>query len=208
MRRVITAAMMLLTAVGVVHAATPEEGKRPELAPKVRAALDAVRDTRAGMYDSFESSVLGKTATSAELAAAQRDWRAWYSQKPVKLSKADREALAAKYGKVTLFGRPRAVHAFPLGILGAEALDVEGRPELTVTAVTPDTPAAAGGLAVDDIIVGVNGRVFPEWEDPRVPMGYAIAAAQTRAFKGKLTLHVGRDGQVVDVTITLPIATP
>ena len=207
MKRIIAAAMMLLTAVGIVHAATPAGGKRPELAPKVRAALDNVRDTKAGMYDVFESSVLGKTATPAEFAAAQRDWRAYYSQKPTRLSKADRQALAAKYGRVTLFGAPRAVRAFPLGILGAEVIDAAGQPALTVTAVTPDTPAATGGLAVDDVIVGVNGRVFPEWEDPRAPLGYAIAAAQTKAFNGKLTLHVGRDGKIVDVTIALPIAT-
>jgi len=47
MKRIIAAAMMLLTAVGIVHAATPAGGKRPELAPKVRAALDNVRDTKA-----------------------------------------------------------------------------------------------------------------------------------------------------------------
>ncbi len=208
MRRIIATALTLMIAAGFVQAATPAGGGRLDLAPEVRAALDAVRDTRAGMYDVFESSVLGGTATPVEFAATQRDWRDWYSQPPVKLSTADRQALAAKYGKVTLLGRARAVRAFPLGILGAEVIDVDHCPELTVTAVTPDTPAAAGGLAVDDVIVGVNGRVFPEWEDPRLPMGYAIAAAQTKAFDGKLTLHVGRDGQVIDVTITLPIAIP
>lgn len=185
----------------------PSHGAEPTLAPKVKEALAAVRDTQAAVFDVFESSTLGKTATPAEFAATQRDWRAYYSQTPASLSKADREALAAKVGKVSLIGRPRAT-TFPLGILGAEVIDMEGHPELTVTAVTPDTPAAAGGLAVDDVIVGVNGRVFPEWEDPRVPLGYAIAAAQTKAFNGKLFLHVGRDGKVVDLTITLPIATP
>jgi hypothetical protein len=180
----------------------------PTLAPEVKEALAAVRNTQADVFDVFESSVLGKTATPAEFAATQRDWRAYYSQPAAQLSPADREALAAKVGKVTLIGRARAVAAFPLGILGAEVIDMEGRPELTVTAVTPDTPAAAGGLAVDDVIVAVNGRVIPEWEDPRVPMGYAIAAAQTKAFNGKLILQVGRDGKLLDITITLPIAAP
>jgi hypothetical protein len=185
----------------------PCQGAEPTLAPEVKEALAAVRNTQAAVFDVFESSTLGKTATPAEFAATRRDWRAYYSQPPASLSKTDREALGAKYGRVSLIGRPRAT-AFPLGILGAEVIDVEGRPELAVTAVTPDTPAAAAGLAVDDVIVGVNGRVFPEWEDPRVPMGYAIAAAQTKAFNGKLILHVGRDGKLLDLTITLPIATP
>jgi hypothetical protein len=191
----------------VLAAMIPCHGAEPTLAPEVKEALAAVRGTQAAVFDVFESSTLGKTATPAEFAATQRDWRAYYSRPPAPLPKADREALAAKVGKVSLIGRPRA-GTFPLGILGAEVIDMEGRPELTVTAVTPDTPAAAGGLAVDDVIVGVNGRVVPEWEDPRVPLGYAIAAAQTKAFNGKLILHVGRDGKVVDLTITLPVATP
>ncbi|MEY3204754.1 MAG: hypothetical protein RLZZ21_1085, partial [Planctomycetota bacterium] len=198
-----------LCLIAAVLAAMPLcRGADATLAPEVKEALAAVRGTNAAVFDVFESSVLGKTATPAEFAASQRDWRAYYSQPPAQLSKADRDALAAKYGKVSLIGRPRAVKEFPLGILGAEVIDMEGRPELTVTAVTPDTPAAAGKLAVDDVIVGVNGRVFPEWEDPRLPMGYAIAAAQTKAFNGTLTLHVGRDGKLVDVTIRLPIAAP
>ena len=136
MRRFIVAALTLVIAVGGLRAATPERGNGRKLAPKVRAALDAVRDTKAGMYDVFESSVLGKTATPAEFAATQRDWRAHYSQPPAQLSKAGRQALAAKYGRVTLFGAPRAGRAFPLGILGAEVIDMAGQPELTVTAVT------------------------------------------------------------------------
>ncbi len=197
----------LCLATAVLAGVTPCHGADSTLAPEVKEALATVRNTQAAVFDVFESSTLGKTATPAEFAATQRDWRAFYSQPPAPLSKADRDALAATFGKVSLFGRPRA-GTFPLGILGAEVIDMEGRPDLTVTAVTSDTPAAAGKLAVDDVIVGVNGRVFPEWEDPRVPLGYAIAAAQTKAFNGKLILHVGRDGRIVDVTITLPIAAP
>jgi len=204
-RRTTLACLCMATAL--LASMTPCRGSDSTLTPAVQEAIAAVRNTQAAVFDVFESSTLGETATPAEFAATQRDWRAYYSQPPAPLSKADRDALAAKYGKVSLIGRPRA-GTFPLGILGAELIDMEERPELTVTAVTPDTPAAAGKLAVDDVIVGVNGRVFPEWEDPRVPLGYAIAAAQTKAFNGKLTLHVGRDGTIVDVTIALPIATP
>jgi len=126
MRRIIAFAMTFVITAGGLQAASPEGDKRPDLPPKVREALDEIRDTNAGIYNIFESSVLGKTATPAEFAATQRDWRACYSQPPTRLSKADREALAAKYGKVTLFGRPRTLRAFPLGIIGAEAIDVEG----------------------------------------------------------------------------------
>jgi len=176
-----------------------------ELAPKVRAALHEVRGTRAGLYDTFESSVLGKTATPSEMAATQHDWRALYSQPATELPATERKSLAARYGRVAVLGRPRTGRAFPLGIIGAQAIDVQERPELTVTEVSPDTPAA-GELEIDDVIFGVNGRVFPEWEDPRVPMGYAIAADQTKAHGGQLTLQVGWVGKVIDVTIKLPIA--
>ena len=61
--------------VGVILALTAGMSLAGELAPQFRSALDNVRDTRAGMYDTFESSVLGKIATPAEMAATQRDWR-------------------------------------------------------------------------------------------------------------------------------------
>jgi len=64
-------------------------------------------------------------------------------------------------------------------------IDVQRRPELVVTRVDPETPAASA-LQPGDVIVGANRRLFPEWEDPRVPVGYAIAAAQTEAFDGTL----------------------
>ena len=149
-RRMNLSSLCLIAAV--LAAMPPCHAADAPLAPEVKEAIAAVRGTNAAVFDVFESSVLGKTATPAEFAATQRDWRAYYSQPPAQLSKADRDALAAKYGKVSLIGRSRA-GTFPLGILGAEVIDMEGRPELTVTAVTADTPAAAGKLAVDDVIV-------------------------------------------------------
>ena len=176
------------------------------LPPAVKAALDRVRNTRAGLYDSVDSSVLGRTASPAEIAATQRNLRRYYMTPApsLKLSEARRQQLGALYGRVTLLGRPRAGKAFALGITGAHVIDVEGRPELVVTRVDPQTPAAAA-LKQGDVIVGANQRLFPEWEDPRVPVGYAIAAAQTRAFRGTLTLHIGRDGRFLSVDIKLPI---
>jgi len=176
------------------------------LPPLVKAVLEKVRDTRAGMYDAVDSTVLGRVASPAEIAATQRDLRRHYMTPapPLELPEARRKQLGALYGRASLFGRPRAGKVFALGITGAHVIDVQGRPELVVTRVDPQTPAAAA-LKEGDVIVGANQRLFPEWEDPRVPVGYAIAAAQTKAFGGTLTLHVGRDGQFASVEIKLPI---
>ena len=176
------------------------------LPPAVKAELGKVRDARAGMYDSFESSVLGRIASPGEFASTQRDLRKLYltPAPPLELSEARKQQLGALYGRVRLFGRPRAGKEFALGITGAHVIDVEGRPELVVTRVDPQTPAASA-LKEGDVIVGANQRLFPQWEDPRVPVGYAIAAAQTEAFKGTLTLHMGRDGKFLSVEIQLPV---
>ncbi len=172
---------------------------------KLDGILHTARQTRAGMYDSFESSVLGKTATPAETAATVRNWREVYSQPAKDLTAVDRGVLTKKYGNAKVFGIPRAVGPYPLGILGAWVTDAHERPEITVTKLEADSPAV-GKLEQGDIIVGVNGHLFPDWEDPRLPMGYAIAAAQTRAGGGRLTLHVGRNGQLVDTVVSLPIS--
>ena len=200
--------MVLRLAVAVLTVAVggSSQGADESLPPMVKAALDEVRLNRAEMYDVFESSTLGKTAGPSEFAATQRNMRAYYMTPAaaLELSEARKAELGALYGRVALFGRPRAGKAFALGITGAHVIDVEHRPELVVTRVEPGTPAA-GALEVGDVILGANQRLFPEWEDPRVPIGYGIAAAQTRAFDGVLTLHVGRDGKVMSVQVTLPV---
>jgi len=172
----------------------------------VNSALKKVRDRRAGLYDCRQSSTLKRTASPAEFAATQRNLRKYYMTPAprLELSKTRKRQLGALYGRVSLFGRPRAGKSFALGITGARVIDFQGRPELVVTGVEPETPAAAA-LKVGDVIIGANQRLFPEWEDPRVPAGYAIAAAQTKAFNGTLTLHVGRDGEFVSVDIKLPV---
>lgn len=47
--------------------------------PLVKAAIERVRDTRAGMYDSVESSTLGRIASPTEFAATQRNLRRHYT---------------------------------------------------------------------------------------------------------------------------------
>jgi len=177
------------------------------LPPEVQDVLDRISDTRAGMFDAFDSSTLGSTASPAEMAATQNNWRHYYMtpELELNLTHEQRAELGAQYGRVTLLGRSRCNKTFPLGITGVEVIDVEGRPELTVTAVDPKS-SAGPTLQVGDVIIGANGRLFPQWEDPRVPMGYAIAAAQTHSFGGKLTLYVGRDGKIETVHIHLPVS--
>jgi len=201
------AACVILTA-GAARAADPI-AIRSDNSPEVQDVLDSLRDTRAGLFDVFESSTLGSTASPAEMAATQKNWRHFYMTPGLELNltPGQRAELARQYGRVTLFGRSRCDKSFPLGITGAEVIDVEGRPELTVTAVDLNSPAGPA-LKVGDVILGANGRLFPKWEDPRVPMGYAIAAAQTHAFEGKLTLYVGRDGKIETVQIALPVSNP
>jgi len=205
-----TASLCLLAAVAASLTPCRGDDDAPapavEEAPEVREALAAVRDNRAGLYDVFESSTLGTTASPAEYAATQRNLRQHYltPAEPLVLSEARRAELAARYGRVTLVGVPRSAKAFALGITGASVIDVAGRPELSVTGIEPGSPAE-GRLDVGDVIIGSNDRLFPDWEDPRVPIGYAVAAAQTEAFGGRLTLLVGRDGELIPVTITLPV---
>lgn len=173
---------------------------------QVRNAINEVRNTRAGLYDSFTSSTLGRIAAPREMAATQKDLRAYYYTVVPRLdvSHARRQELGRLYGRVSLFGRPRAGRPFSLGITGAHVIDVQGRPELVVVGLERGSPAARA-LKHGDVIVGANNRLFPRWEDPRVPIGYAIAASQTAAFKGALTLHVGREGRLLDARVNLPI---
>ena len=44
----------------------------------MQGEIAAIRDNRAGVYDVFESSTLGTTASPAEYAAAQRNLRQYY----------------------------------------------------------------------------------------------------------------------------------
>ena len=62
------------------------------------------------------------------------------------------------------------------GITGAQVVEFLKRKELFVAGVQPGTPAA-GVLKRMDVIIGANGRLFADPEDPRPEMGYALAAA-------------------------------
>ena len=59
----------LCWASAVLATLTPCRGADPTLAPEVKEPLAAVRNTQASVFDVFESSKLGKTATPAKFSA-------------------------------------------------------------------------------------------------------------------------------------------
>lgn len=114
---------------------------------------------------------------------------------------------------------------FNLGPLGAKGWDADrpepsgaraqgrqefqggGRPEsdagprrLLVRALFGGGPAQRGGLALGDVIVGVDGATFAE--GCFAPLVTAIARAE--ANDGKLTLQVERNGATLDLAVKLP----
>jgi len=54
----------------------------------------------------------------------------------------------------------------------------------------PTDAPATDVLRPDDVILGANGRLFQETEDPRPEMGNALAESQTRELGGILTLAI------------------
>lgn len=180
-------------AVTVVALAAANTGAPPD--PVVGALAD-IRDTRCDLY-SLQSSIPGKLAGPAELAAAQPNlreyWRAGTSV-AVNFSPEMRKELAREYQYVTLLGGSRLGSVTPLGISGVCVHDVNGRKDLVVVGTEKRSPAD-GLLERDEVIVGVNGRFFEEGEDPRVAAGFALAESQTAKLGGVLTLQVvGKEG--------------
>jgi hypothetical protein len=94
----------------------------------------------------------------------------------------------------------------PVGLRGwmfCDQLVTTDARQIAITAVDSGSPAA-GILSVGDVILGVGGRRFAY--DPRTEFGLAVSAAETETEKGRLVLTRWRDGQIEDVTLTLPIA--
>jgi hypothetical protein len=90
----------------------------------------------------------------------------------------------------------------PVGITGAYVVEAMGRDELLVVHVLPDSPAT-GALKLDDIIIGANGRLFADDEDPRPELGNALCESQSPALGGILTLQVVRDRKPLNVKMDL-----
>ncbi len=179
------------------------EPKADELAE----ALASVRDNN-HEPEITTSSVLGELAGSAELAASQPDMRVLFAaQRPLSIdfTNEQRDRLDRDYRHYTFTGGPRLSAIYPMGITGAHIRDINLRPELVVSAIEAGSPAH-GVLQVDDIIVGANGRWFRDRRDPRVPLGFALADAQTEELGGVLTLHVVRDGRPLNLPIQLGVS--
>jgi len=174
---------------------------------RVEEALSEVRDVKADLH-SRKSSVLGTLPGPAEMAAHSLRCR------PVPAPKAgvqrelkfDDETVkrAAKLDPVRLRklkGR-MGMRVLPLGITGAYVTEMLKKKELVVVHVLEDSPAT-GVLKLGDIIIGANGRLFEDPEDPRPEMGNALAESQSPELGGILTLHVVRARKPVNLKVDL-----
>jgi len=189
---------LVFLSTGMVVAAEPDE---------VEKALSEVRGVKAGLF-SRKSGVLGKLPGPAEIAAHQRRCR------PAPKPKAgvrreisfDAETIkrAAKLNPAAMRkAKSRCgIRALPLGITGAYVTEAVGKTEFLVVHVLDKTPAA-GVLQLDDIIIGANGRLFRDTEDPRPEMGNALVESQSPELGGILTLHAVRARKPVNLKIDL-----
>ncbi len=181
----------------------------------IAAALNDVRDVKKDLFVG-RSSVLGELPSPLECAEQQLRARP-IPGLPAKLNPtvavdADRvERLAGELGgrlaKLANDNKGNPV-TNPLGITGARmAKDYFGRQDFLIVRVQPDTPAD-GRLKERDIVLGANGRLITDPEDPRPEMGYALAESQSPEYGGILTLHVVRDGRPIHVKLDLGNTTP
>jgi hypothetical protein len=176
----------------------------------IEHSLKQVRDVKKGMFDG-QSSVLGKLPDAEETARQQLRTRpipkiptnpnavvAFDAERMKKLT----AELKRRLGKLSKDKKGKFASA-PLGITGGRmADDYFGRQDFLIVDVQPGTPAA-GKLQANDIIIGANGRLIADPEDPRPEIGYALVNSQTPQLGGILTLHVVRQGKGVNVKLDL-----
>ena len=208
-RVVRTGLLMALGVASVVHAQEkPAEEPAETQQVRIDRALQDVEGNRATFF-SRKSSTFGEIPGAKEFAAAQTDLMKLYSTKGPdewKPSAAEKDLLKRTYSYWTPHVSPRFGKSRwhqPMGVVGADYREMKGRSELIVNAID-DAGPAANKLALGDIVLGANGRLL-EKEDPRLTLGYALAASQTKAFGGKLVLHVVRDGEYMNIALALPI---
>ena len=99
--------------------------------------------------------------------------------------------------------RDRVYPKFQIGVTGIRATFEKGF-VLTVQEVEAGSPAE-GKLRKDDVILAAGGRKI-EGDDPRIPLGEAVTAAEAK--DGKLVLRVRREGKESTVTVTIPVMGP
>ena len=109
---------------------------------------------------------------------------------------------------LTAGGTTDGKHDWNLGPTGARGwmwgwrLQTTDARQILVTAVAPGSPAD-GKLEVGDVILGLGDERFER--DPRMALGEAITAAESRDGKGRLELLRWRDGKERSVTLKLPV---
>jgi hypothetical protein len=204
----------LLWMAGIALIATAAPPLHADDAAVIDKALAEVRGVKEDMFRQ-QSSVLGELPGPEKLAELQLRSRPIRKPADAKGLKLTLDAATRRQLEKDLryysFPPGRAGRAFmqymPLGVTGAMVREFVGRQDFLVLGTEPNAPAA-GKLEANDVIIGANGRRFTDEEDPRPEMGYALVNAQSPALGGKLTLHVVRDGKVVDVTMDLGDTAP
>lgn len=173
----------------------------------VEQELSKVRQAGEELYNR-KSSVFGTLPGPEELAAHQMRCR------PLPIPNADArhemefdKALRDRAAKLdpnalAKIGGRLGMTVVPVGITGAYVVEAMGKPELLVVHVLPDSPAA-GVLKRNDILIGANGRLFVDPEDPRPELGNALCESQSPQLKGILTLQIVRDRKPMNVRIGL-----
>jgi len=156
---------LVLLSTGAAVAAGPD---------KVSQALSEVRGVKADLF-SRKSSVLGALPGPAELAAHQMRCRPAPKPKAgvrreIDFDAATIERVAKLSPAAMRKAKSRSTRVLPLGVTGAYVTEAAGKTEFLVLHVLDKTPAA-GALRIDDIIIGANGRLFADAEDPRPEMG-------------------------------------
>jgi hypothetical protein len=203
MRITVTSVFALLSCLvaflaGVTAAAEPD---------RLEEALREVRHVKADLH-SRESSVLGTLPGPAESADHQMRCRpapqtTAAASREMDFDEATRKRAAALRPEALRKAKPRmGKRVLPLGITGAYVAEALNKKELVVVHVLDDSPATQV-LQIDDTIIGANGRLFQDPEDPRPEMGNALVESQSPELGGILTLHVVRDREPVNVKIDL-----
>lgn len=99
-------------------------------------------------------------------------------------------------------------NTIPLGPLGGSGSITTGKAQVQVTKLTPEAPAAAAGLRVDDVLIGAFGQAFsatPGGGYSGATQDLALAIERAEAADGKLALRVLRPGKgEIQVTVKLP----
>ena len=95
----------------------------------------------------------------------------------------------------------RVYPTFALGASGIYA-SIEKQMQVTVKQLVAGTPASGSGLLPGDVLISVGGTNL-EVDDPRVPLGNAIGAAE--ATTGKLLLEVRRGTKKLEIEVPVQV---